>query len=143
MLMCVEIRALRPEDFAAANALWCFMNSIVLRGDDNLEAFSKFLERNPDCCYAAWLGNDLLVGAILAGHDGRCGYLYHLAVKPGYRRQGIGRKLVEKSVAFLDAQGISKFHVFIKRNNITASTFWRKLGWELRRDIQVNSFSGG
>ena len=90
--MSIEIRALRPEDFAAANALWCFMNSIVLRGDDNPEAFSKFLERNPDCCYAAWLGNDLLVGAIMAGHDGRCGYLYHLAVKPGYRRQGIGRK---------------------------------------------------
>ena len=141
--MSIEIRALRPEDCVAANALWCFMEGVVLRGDDNLEAFSKFLERNPDCCYAAWQGNDLLVGAIMAGHDGRRGYLYHLAVKPGYRRQGIGRKLVEKSLSALHVQGISKFHVFIKRNNITASSFWRQMGWELRRDIQVYSFSRG
>jgi putative acetyltransferase len=143
MLMSIKIRALRPEDFAAADTLWCFTKGLVLRGDNDPEGFSRFLKRNPDCCHGAWLDNDLLVGAIMAGHDGRCGYLYHLAVKPGYRRQGIGRKLVEKSVAVLDAQGISKFHVFIKRNNITASTFWRKLGWTLRRDIQVNSISGG
>jgi ribosomal protein S18 acetylase RimI-like enzyme len=141
MLVNIEIRVLRSEDCAAANALWCFMEGVVLRGNDNPESFSRFLERNPDCCYAAWQGSDLLVGAIMAGHDGRRGYLYHLAVKPGYRRQGIGRKLVEKSVAALHAQGISKFHVFVKRHNITASNFWKTLGWKLRKDIQLNSFS--
>ncbi|MDD5320799.1 MAG: hypothetical protein PHD43_09350 [Methylococcales bacterium] len=51
--MNIEIRALRPEDSAAANALWCFMESVVLREDDNPERLSRFLERNPDCCYAA------------------------------------------------------------------------------------------
>ena len=89
--MSIEIRALRPEDCAAANALWCFMEGVVLRGDDNPERFNRFLERNPHCCYAAWQGGKLLVGAIMAGHDGRRGYLYHLAVKPGHRRQGIGK----------------------------------------------------
>ncbi len=138
----IEIRALHPDDFAAANALWDFMKGIVLREDDNPESFSRFLARNPDCCYAAWLSNDLLVGAIMAGHDGRRGYLYHLAVDPGYRRQGIGRKLVEKSVSALRAQGISKFHVFVKRRNIAAATFWKNLGWELRKDIQLHSCSG-
>lgn len=141
--MNIEIRALRPEDCAAANVLWCFMESVVLRGNDNPERFSRFLERNLDCSYAAWQGSDLMVGAIMAGHDSRRGYLYHLAVKPVYRRQGIGRKLVEKSVAALHAQGISKYHMFVKRNNITATIFWRHIGWELRNDIQVNSFSGG
>lgn len=141
--MSIEIRPLRPEDCVAANALWCFMEGVVLRGDDNPEKFGRFLERNPECCYAAWQDGDLLVGAILAGHDGRRGHFYHLAVKPEYRRQGIGRKLVEKSVAALHAQDISKFHVFIKRNNVTASSFWRALGWELRKDILVKSFSGG
>lgn len=141
--MSIEIRPLRPEDCVAANALWCFMEGVVLRGDDNPEEFSRFLERNPECCYVAWQGGDVLVAAIMAGHDGRRGHLYHLAVKPEYRRQGIGRKLVEKSLAALHAQGIKKFHVFIKRNNVTASSFWRALGWELRKDIMVKSFSGG
>lgn len=141
--MTIEIRALQPDDFAAADSLWSFMKGVVLREDDNPESFSRFLERNPACCYGAWQGNGLLVGAIMAGHDGRRGYLYHLAVKPSYRRQGIGRSLVEKTAAAMDAQGIKKFHAFVKRHNITATTFWKNLGWELRKDIQVHSFSGG
>ena len=140
--MSIEILPLRPEDFTAANELWGLEGAIVLRGDDNPELFSKFLERNTDCCYAAWQGSDLLVGAVMAGHDGRRGYLYHLAVSSQYRRQGIGRKLVERSLGALHAQGISKFHVFTRRNNIPASSFWKALGWEVRQDIQVKSFSG-
>ncbi|WP_432740828.1 hypothetical protein ABXJ76_12265 [Methylobacter sp. G7] len=50
---------------------------------------------------------------------GRRGYLYHLAVKP----KGIGRKRVEKSMVALNAQSISKFHVFVKRHDTTASNF--------------------
>lgn len=141
--MTIEICTLQPKDFFAANALWSFTKGVVLREDDTLESFSRFLERNPDCCYGAWQGRDLLVGAIMAGHDGRRGYLYHLAVKPSYRRQGIGRSLVEKTTAAMDAQGIKKFHAFVKRHNITASAFWKNLSWELRKDIQVHSFSGG
>jgi ribosomal protein S18 acetylase RimI-like enzyme len=95
--MTIEIRASQPGDFAAADSLWSFMKGVVLREDDTLEIFSHFLERNPDCCYGAWRGRDLLVGVIMAGHDGRRGYLYHLAVKPRFRRQGrqtAGQKII-------------------------------------------------
>lgn len=139
--MTIEFRPLQPEHFADADALWEFTRGVVLREDDDLESFRQFLKRNPDCCYGAWQGSDLLVGAIMAGHDGRRGYLYHLAVKSGYRRQGIGRKLIETSLAALHTQGINKVHVFVKRHNMTASIFWKNLSWKMRRDIQVYSFS--
>lgn len=139
--MTIEIRALRPEHFVAANALWSFSRGAVLRGDDDPERFHQFLMRNPDCCYGAWQGDDLLVGAVMAGHDGRCGNLYQLAVKPGYRRRGIGRNLLKTSLAALRAQGIPEVYVYIKRHNLTASAFCKNLGWKLRRDIQVHSFS--
>jgi ribosomal protein S18 acetylase RimI-like enzyme len=139
--MSLEIRPLCAEDFEAARALWCFMDAIALRADDTPEAFERFLARNPESCYAAWQGGDLLVGAIMAGHDGRRGYLYHLVVKPKFRKQGIGKALVAHAVNALHAQGIQKCHVFVKRHNLTAKSFWQQLGWELRKDIQVNSLS--
>lgn len=134
----IALRPLRAEDFNAAAALWRAADAVVLRIDDNPETFGRFLERNPDCCCAAWHGG-MLVGAVMAGHDGRRGYLYHLAVSSQYRRLGIGRALVEQSVTVLRAQGIGKCHVFVKRNSSTAASFWSKLGWELRDDIQVDS----
>jgi hypothetical protein len=71
--MTIEIRALQPKHFAATNALWSFTRGIVLRGDDNPEYFRQFLLRNPDYCHGAWNGGDLLVGAIMTGHDCRRG----------------------------------------------------------------------
>lgn len=138
--MAFELRWLRIEDFEAAEALWRVMDAVVLRGDDTPEKFGKFLARNPDCCSAAW-SEGKLVGAVMVGQDGRRGYLYHLAVAPQYRRLGIGRALVKRSVAALQAQGISKCHVFVKRQSIAAALFWSTLGWELREDIQVYSLS--
>lgn len=136
----IEFRPLCVEDFARAERLWRAMDAVVLRSDDTPEKFGKFLERNPGCCNAAW-SDGRLVGAVMAGHDGRRGYLYHLAVAPQYRRLGIGRTLVERSVAALQTQGISKCHVFVKRQSIAAALFWSTLGWELREDIQVHSLS--
>ena len=31
----------------------------------------------------------------MAGNDGRRGHIYHLMLKPKYRRNGIGKKLLE------------------------------------------------
>ncbi len=137
--MAIEFCILQPKDFTTVDALWSFTKGVVMREGDNPENFNRFLERNPNCSYAAWQEHELLAGAILAGHDGRRGYLYHLAVKPGLRRQGIGRQLVEKALSSMHAQGINKFHAYVKRRNVTSSLFWKHMGWDLRSDICVYS----
>lgn len=83
--------------------------------------------------------NNDLVGAILCGHDGRRGYIHHLAVRAEYRRQGLGHKLVEKSLSVLQAVGIQKCHLFIFNNNVSGIAFWKKIGWAYRKDISVIS----
>jgi ribosomal protein S18 acetylase RimI-like enzyme len=78
-----------------------------------------------------------LVGAVLAGHDGRRGFLYHLAVHREFRGRGIGRALCERAVSeFLEA-GIAKFHVMVFRHNAAGEAFWAHLGWQRRDDINV------
>lgn len=137
--MAINFSILQPKDFTAADALWSFTKGVVLRDDDNPENFIRFLERNPGCSFGAWHDKELMVGAILAGHDGRRGYLYHLAVRPDFRRQGIGKALTEHALSALQSHGIKKFHAYVKGHHVSAANFWKHLSWNARSDIAVYS----
>jgi len=118
--------------------LWKKCEGIGLSGADSREGIRKYLEHNPDMSLIA-RDVDCIVGSILCGHDGRRGYIHHLAVSPECRRQGIGRKLVEKSVVVLQAWGIQKVHLFIFNENDNGIAFWEQIGWTFRQDIGVIS----
>ena len=78
-----------------------------------------------------------LVAAILAGHDGRRGYLYHLAVDEAYRQQGLARRLVQHCLDQLKAAGIPRCTVFVYQENEEASQFWKSLGWRQRPELKI------
>jgi len=118
--------------------LWKKSEGIGLSGADSREAIEKYLERNPGMSLVA-RDLDNVVGSILCGHDGRRGYIHHLAVSPEYRRQGIGRKMVENSIAVLHDWGIQKCHIFIFNDNQGAIAFWERIGWNYRKDVSLIS----
>ncbi|MFZ3078216.1 MAG: GNAT family N-acetyltransferase [Bellilinea sp.] len=97
-----------------------------------------YLARNPGMSFTAWDG-DTLVGAVLCGHDGRRGYLHHLAVDRAYRGQGIGRALVDQCHAALREQGIDKVHIFVYRENQVALTFWAGAKYVPRENLALLS----
>ena len=80
-----------------------------------------------------------MAGAVLAGSDGRRGYLQHLAVAPPYRGRGVGRALAERVIDALGAAGIAKCHLMVRQENEPAKAFWEHLGWTVRDDISVMS----
>lgn len=120
--------------------LWKKCEGIGISGADSKEGIQKYLERNPDMSLIA-RDVDTIVGSILCGHDGRRGYIHHLAVSPEYRRQGIGRRLVEKGIVALQTCGIQKVHLFIFKKNDSGIAFWEQIGWVFRQDIEVISKS--
>ena len=73
-----------------------------------------------------------LAGVIIAGHDGRRGYIYHTAVAKQYKRQGIGRKLAESALKALSEEGINKVALLVFNHNEGAKEFWKKMGFEAR-----------
>jgi ribosomal protein S18 acetylase RimI-like enzyme len=85
------------ESYDRVLNLWEQCEGIGLSNSDSKENIQLYLNRNPGMSFIAELGNQL-VGAILAGHDGRRGYIHHLAVLPNYRRQGIGSLMVKNSL---------------------------------------------
>jgi len=134
----IEIRPMTIDDYEQAMALWKITEGMGLRPVDEREYIARYLERNPGLSFVAW-DEERPVGTVLCGHDGRRGYLQHLAVARAYRRQGIGKALVEQALAALQANGINKCHLFVIKTNQSAIGFWQHMGWFQRDDIVTMS----
>lgn len=118
-------------DCPAVLALWHATEHMGLGDSDRPEAIAAFLERNPGLSPVAE-SEDAIVGAMLCGHDGRRGSLYHLAVAPVHRRGGIGQQLVAWACDGLRAVGIAKATLFLLRDNHAGRSFWLSAGWAER-----------
>jgi ribosomal protein S18 acetylase RimI-like enzyme len=125
-----------PADFPVVFRLWQITEGIGLNESDKPEAFAAFLTRNPGMSQVALAGTEI-VGTLMCGHDGRRGYLHHLAVAQAHRHQGLGRTLVEKCLRVLAAQGIAKCNIYLFADNPGGRTFWAHNGWDERAEIQV------
>jgi ribosomal protein S18 acetylase RimI-like enzyme len=131
----MQIRIMTTEDYERVYALWISMPGVGLNdADDAKNGIARFLMRNPTSCFVAEEGGEM-AGSILAGHDGRRGHIYHLAVHPSYRRQGIGRKLVQAALGALSEEGITKAMLVVFKTNSGGNEFWEKQGFTARNDL--------
>ena len=128
-------RLMTIDDYDAVYALWRASDGIGLNDvDDSREGIARYLLRNPKTCFVATL-NQRIVGVILSGHDGRRGFIYHLAVHPDCRRLGIARTLVQKATDALRECGISKVALLAFARNSGGNAFWEKMGFTAREDL--------
>jgi N-acetylglutamate synthase len=125
--------------YVEAMALWKEPGGVVVGESDSEKAIRSYLDRNPNMSLIARDARGIVVGAVLCGHDGRRGYIYHLAVRPDSQRRGIGRRLVQECLSRLRLAGIEKCHVFILNDNTRGIDFWKSMGWTFRSDIGVVS----
>jgi len=130
------ITLMQPDDYDAVLALWQKCEGVGLTPSDSREAVHAFLVRNPGLCLVA-RHDGRIVGAVLCGHDGRRGYMYHLAVAPEHRKNGIGKAIVDVCLAKLASVGIHKATIFVYGHNDTGQQFWRRVGWKDRADLVV------
>ena len=134
----VEVVPFEPPDYEQVIALWGATEGLTLREVDSREPVLAYIRRNPGLSFVA-REESVIVGAVLAGTDGRRGYLQHLAVARPYRGRGIGRTLAERVVEALSSMGVAKCHLMVRRENEAAKAFWEHLGWTVRDDISVMS----
>ena len=128
------------EDYEEIYALWKRIKGFAMRSiDDSKEGVERFLKRNPDTSVVA-VKDEKVVGAILCGHDGRRGCLYHVCVDPSYRKQGIGTGMVVFAMNALRKEQISKVSLIAFTQNDIGNAFWRKIGWTQREDLNYYDF---
>jgi ribosomal protein S18 acetylase RimI-like enzyme/ubiquinone/menaquinone biosynthesis C-methylase UbiE len=130
-----DIRKMTIEDYDAVHKMWIDTEGVGLRSLDDAKAgIEMFLERNPNTNFVA-VSDRKIVGATLSGHDGRRGYLYHTSVRPAFRGQGIGTALVESVYQAMQAEGINRIALIVKKQNDVGNAFWKSLDWEKRVDL--------
>lgn len=135
----MQIRAITPADHAALLDLWRRTTGIQLRADDEYEPFCRYLERNPGLSLLVE-SECAVVASLLVGHDGRRGYLQHLAVDLPWRGRGLANALLDEALRRLQVLGVSKSHVFVLGAAPDALAFWlNRAGWSRREDIEVFS----
>lgn len=136
--MTVEICPFTLAAYDRILALWQRCEGIGLSQADSPQGIQAFLERNRGKSFIA-SDVDVIVGTILCGHDGRRGYIHHLAVDPRAGRRAVGRQLVAQCLSALQQAGIQKCHIFIFNQNQHGIAFWKAVGWTPRSDINVIS----
>lgn len=130
----MKIRKMTIEDYPLVYDLWMSCAGMGLNNlDDSKEGIEQFLARNPDTCYVA--EDDKIIGVIMAGNDGRRGYIYHTAVHPKFRHKGIASMLVQAATQSLADLKIKKVALVVFDRNEIGNAFWEKQGFIVREDL--------
>jgi ribosomal protein S18 acetylase RimI-like enzyme len=125
----VTTREFVMADYDQTVALWEKMEGLEICEGDSREEISEYLKRNPGLSRVAEADGNI-VGAALCGHDGRRGWIYHLAVASEYRRQQVGKLLIDACVSGLRRAGLKRAIILVAGDNLAGHQFWLRNGWE-------------
>lgn len=135
------IRVMTIDDYDQVRGLWMKIRGFGIRSvDDSREGVARFLKRNPTTSVVA-VEDDKIVGAILCGHDGRRGCLYHVCVDEAYRMRGIGKAMVVFAMEALKKEEINKVSLIAFTKNDIGNAFWNEIGWTKRQDLNYYDFT--
>ena len=135
--MAVKIAPMSIRDYDEVVALWNAAGpGLHIGPGDSRKEILRFLRRNPGMSQVARDGRQL-VGAILCGHDGRRGLMYHMAVAGSHRRMGLGKKLAGRCLKALGEKGIRKCYILVRAENKSGLDFWLSDGWRIYGDVAL------
>ena len=135
----MTIRSMTIDDYDRVYALWMSCKNMGFNdADDSRDGIGRYLSRNPATCFVAEADGEL-AGVILSGHDGRRGFIHHMAVGEGFRRRGVATALVNRALDALKDEGIAKVALLVFRYNEAGNAFWEKMGFTVREDLNYRN----
>jgi ribosomal protein S18 acetylase RimI-like enzyme len=78
-----------------------------------------------------------IVGTAMGGYDGHRGWVYYVAVKPGYRRKGIGTALMRGVEEGLTRIGCPKLNLQVRATNHEVVAFYKRLGYQVEERVSM------
>jgi ribosomal protein S18 acetylase RimI-like enzyme len=120
---------LSANDYDAIRELWQLAGlSIRPVGRDSREQFAAQLAGGLQTAIGMQDGQRL-IGVVVTTHDGRKGWINRLAVHPEYRRQGIGRRLIQEAEQVLHSQGMHIIAALIEHENAASLALFQQVGY--------------
>ena len=135
----MTIRPMTLDDYDRVYALWMSCKNMGFNDvDDSRDGIARYLRRNPATCFVAEV-DGVLAGVILSGHDGRRGFIHHMAVAEAFRRRGVATALLGRALDALKDEGITKVALLVFRTNEAGNAFWEKMGFAVREDLNYRN----
>jgi ribosomal protein S18 acetylase RimI-like enzyme len=128
----ITIAEFSMDDYPVVHVLWQ-RGDLWMRPSDGPEATLLKLTRDPELFLVARDAGGCVVGVVMGGWDGRRAYVYHLAVLPERRRQGIADALMDELEERFRRLGALKAKTQIMVDNELSRAFFGRRGY-LRED---------
>ena len=81
-----------------------------------------------------------IISACMAGYDGHRGWLYAVAVREEFRRNGTGAALVKYAMQSLKTLGCIKVNLQIRTTNTAVAAFYESLGFTVEERLSLGAF---
>jgi ribosomal protein S18 acetylase RimI-like enzyme len=132
----MQIRPFEESDEPAVIELWNETSPAHAPHNDPATAVRKKLEVERDLFFVAE-AEGAVVGTVMGGYDGHRGWIYAVAVKSQFRRQGVGTALMRHVEAALAERGCLKVNLQVVAANAGAVTFYETLGYSVEERISM------
>jgi ribosomal protein S18 acetylase RimI-like enzyme len=127
------LRGASAADVDRLLAMWAEAAENDSRPPDTRAAVTALLDRDPDAVILAEHDGEL-IGSIIAGWDGwRC-HLYRLAVRPAWRKQGVGSALLSTAENRFKALGAARIDAMVLDSNDLGRYLWQASGYRKQDD---------
>lgn len=123
----LTIRPYKYEDEKAVIDLWRHCNLVVPWNDPQKDIDRKLAD-SPDLFFVGEI-DDRLIASCMAGYDGHRGWIYYLAVDPGFRRQGLAAQIMRHAEAVLKSRGCPKIDLMVRDTNQPVIDFYHRIGY--------------
>jgi len=131
----VIIRAMKPAEYDSLIDVWK-RSSLPFKpeGRDTKQNILKQLKIADNRFFVAAVDNKL-VGAIIASHNGRKGWINRLAVIPEFTGKGIASALIKKSEEYFLSNNIMIFACLIEDWNEQSTSFFQNKDYTQHKEI--------
>lgn len=128
----ITIAEFTMDDYPVVHVLWQ-RGDLWMRLSDGPQATLLKLTRDPELFLVARDAGGRVVGTVMGGWDGRRAYVYHLAVLPKQRREGVADALMDELEERFRRLGALKAKTQILLDNEASRAFFAQRGY-LRED---------
>ena len=156
----IKIRKATQDDVKSITSLWCeFMDlhegydNYYKRAKNGTKVFGDFINKqisDNNSLVLVGIINKVICAYLSAKIDNRpavfsetkYGYIFDIAVKKEYRRNGIGEKLYYETFEWFRKRKIKRIELTVATSNPISMSFWSKLGFKAyseRRFIKIDN----
>lgn len=134
----LTIRPIAAGEEAAVIALWHACD--LTRPWNDPAADLAFARGKPNADVLVGLIEGQIAASVMVGHDGHRGIMYYLAADPSEHGKGYGRQIVAAAEAWLQARGVWKINLLVRRGNERVVGFYDALGYTVATSIVLEKW---